>query len=258
MKLLYDYMLVMKSIFIADAHLRNPDESAYRELIHFFEQLPDDLDNLFILGDFFDFWHGYQETIFRVYSPILKALKKLVDKDVKIHFFAGNHEISFGPRLMELGSCYADDTIIELDGQKFYLTHGDLLNHDDYRYRIWHSLIRSRFILKLADSLPASLTLRIANTLSRNSRKSNKSQKIIPAQVFTSCAKILRCKEDIQAVIIAHFHQERQERFITANGPKSLYIIGDWVDNRSYLTLENGKFSFNSYSSISFRKRLKR
>ncbi|MCK5681380.1 UDP-2,3-diacylglucosamine diphosphatase [bacterium] len=237
----------MKSIFLADTHLRNPDESSYRELINFFEQLPDDLDNLFILGDFFDFWHGYPETAFRIYTPILKALKKLVDRDVKIHFFAGNHEISFGPRLMELGSCHAADATIELDGQKLYLAHGDLLNPDDYLYRIWHSLIRSRPILKLADTLPPALTLKIADTLSRNSRKSNKSQKIIPAQILTSCAKILCRKDDIQTVIIAHFHQERQENFLAASGPKALYILGDWANKRSYLLFENGKFSFNSY-----------
>ncbi|MCK5914498.1 MAG: UDP-2,3-diacylglucosamine diphosphatase [Deltaproteobacteria bacterium] len=235
----------MKSIFLADSHLRNPDDQAYRELISFLKQLPDDLDNLFILGDFFDFWHGYQEIVYSYCVPILTVLKELSEKGIKIHFFAGNHEVSSGPALEEIGSYYPDDAIIELDGKKIYLAHGDRLNPEDYPYRFWRALLRSRFILKLIDITPAYITLKVANILSRDNQSYSETRKFIPPQVFNRCATILDSKDDIQAIVIGHFHQIRQETFATGSGPKTLYILGDWVNDRSYLLLQDGQFSFH-------------
>ena len=235
----------MKSIFLADAHLRNPKDKAYRDLLIFLQKLPNDLDNLFILGDFFDFWHGFKDVVFSAYVPILAALEELSDKGIKISFFAGNHEISFGPYLQKIGSCYDNKTIIEIDGQKIYLAHGDRLNPDDHLYRLWCACIRNPLTLKLIDVLPSSLVWKVAGRLSHGSRSYNSIKKIIPAQVLTSCATIL--ERDISALIIGHFHQARQETFTTEQGPKPLYLLGDWLNERSYLILEKGQFSFHNF-----------
>ena len=237
----------MKSIFLADAHLQNPEDPAYRDLLRLLENLPDDLDNLFILGDFFDFWHGFKDVVFNHYVPIVADLKKLSARDVKIHFFAGNHEASFGSILEALGTCHMQASTAEIDNQKIYLAHGDRLNPDDYLYRLWRSILCSRFTLKAMDILPAYITLKISNILSHGSQGYGESKKFIPPQVFKRCATILNRQSDIQSIVIGHFHQERQETFITDSGPKSLYILGDWVNERSYLLLENGKFSFHQF-----------
>ncbi len=241
----------MKSIFLADAHLRNPADPAYQDLLIFLKNLPADLENLFILGDFFDFWHGYQNTVLSHYTPILNALKGLADKGVNIHFFAGNHEVSCGPRLQEIGSCHMEYARVEIDNQKIYLAHGDRLNPEDYLYRLWRSFLRSRFTRKILDILPIFVTLKIADTLSRSGQRCNENRKLIPPQVLNSCAALLKDKDDIQAVVIGHFHQKQQETFTTRSGPKSLYILGAWINNRSYLQLENGQFSFHQSVSES-------
>ena len=235
----------MKSIFLADAHLRDPQDQAYRDLLTFLQELPENLDNLFILGDFFDFWHGYQDVVFSAYIPILATLERLSAKGIKIHFFAGNHEISWGPYLKKIGNCYDRESIIELDGQKIYLAHGDQLNPDDRIYRIWSACIRHPWTLRIINNLPGSLFWKIAGRLSHGSRSYNGTKKSIPTQVFRSSAKIL--EGDLETMIIGHFHQARQETFISAHGPKPLYVLGDWINERSYLLLENGQFSFCSF-----------
>ena len=234
----------MKSIFLADAHLQNPEDPAYRDLLRFLENLPDDLDNLFILGDFFDFWPGFKDVVFNHYVPIVAALKKLSASGIKIHFFAGNHEASFGPTLESIGSCHMQASTVEIDGQKIYLAHGDRLNPDDHLYRLWRSILCSRFILTAMDTLP-NITLKVSKILSHGGQGYDDSKKCIPPQVFKSCATILNGKDDIQTIVIGHFHQIRQETFISESGPKSLYILGDWINERSYLSLDGGVFSFH-------------
>ncbi len=238
----------MKSIFLADAHLRDPKDKAYRDLLIFLQKLPEDLDNLFILGDFFDFWHGFKNVVFSAYVPILAALEELSSKGIKISFFAGNHEISFGPYLKEIGSCYDNETTIELDGQKIYLAHGDRLNPDDHLYRLWCAFIRNPLVLKIIDILPSSFVWKVADRLSHGSRSYNGVKKSIPAQVLINCSALL--EKDISALIIGHFHQARQETFITEQGPKPLYLLGDWINNRSYLILQEGQFSFHNFDTF--------
>ena len=235
----------MISIFFSVSHLQNPEDLAYSDLLGFLENLPGDLDNLFILGDFFDFWHGFKGVVFSHYVPIVANLKNLSASGVRIHFFAGNHEASFGPVLETIGTCHMQASITDIDGQRIYLAHGDRLNPEDYLYHLWRGILCSRFTLKAMDILPASLTLRVADILSHGGQGYDESKKFIPPQVFKSCATILNGKDDIQSIIIGHFHQQRQETFITESGPKSLYILGDWINDRSYLLLENGQFSFH-------------
>ncbi len=235
----------MKSIFIADAHLRHPEESAYRDLLKFLKQLPNDLDQLFILGDFFEFWHGYRNVVFSHCIPILTVLRELAEKGVKIHFFAGNHEVSAGPALNEIATFYADSATIEIDGRKFYLAHGDRLNPDDYLYRLWRGILRHRFTLKLIDLAPTGLTLKIADFLSTDTQTIRNRKKFIPPQVFRNCARLLAGPDGIQTIIIGHFHQERVETFTTGPEDGALYILGDWLHKRSYLLLENNRFSFH-------------
>ncbi|MBN2809887.1 MAG: UDP-2,3-diacylglucosamine diphosphatase [Deltaproteobacteria bacterium] len=235
----------MKSIFLADAHLRDPDAQAYQDLLSFLQKLPEDLDNLFILGDFFDFWHGFETVVFRAYLPILAALEKLAGQGVKIHFFAGNHEISWGPYLENLACCYAQECIVELDGRKIYLAHGDRLNPDDRIYRLWSAFIRHPLSLRIINLLPSAWLWYLAGRLSHGSRTYNGTKKLIPAQVFQSCARILA--GTTAAMVIGHFHQARQETFISSHGPRTLYLLGDWINERSYLVLENGQFSFRSF-----------
>jgi len=248
----------MKSIFLADTHLRNPQDKAYRDLLIFFQKLPEDLDNLFILGDFFDFWHDFQGVVFSAYIPILTALEELSSKGIKISFFAGNHEISLGSYLENIGCCYAKETITKLDGRKIYLAHGDRLNPNDHIYHIWCAFIRHPLTLRIIDNLPSPLIWKIARRLSHGSRSYNGTKKMIPAQVLRSSAKLL--EGDISAMIIGHFHQAHRETFKTTQGLKPLYLLGDWINDRSYLVYEDGQFSFHEFksqlSSINFRKRL--
>ena len=237
----------MKSIFIADAHLLEPEASVYRELLEFLHQLPDDLENLFILGDFFDFWYGYQNLVHTVYLPVISTLRKLSEQGLNIYFLAGNHEINFGPGLENLAcSCHLDELVMKLDGQRIYMTHGDQLNRDDFGNHCWRTFIRHPLVLRFIAILPPDLVWKTACWLSKKSRANGNADKKIPPQVFTSVAAILRGPVD--AAVIGHFHQPRFETFMTPTGPRSLYLLGSWADDRAYLIHDEGRFMFRTYT----------
>ena len=88
----------MRSIFIADAHLRNPGDANYRELLRFLAGLRGNTDTLYILGDLFEFWIGYSTTPFIQYLPILEELRLLTAGGTAIVYFEGNHDFHMGRR----------------------------------------------------------------------------------------------------------------------------------------------------------------
>jgi len=237
----------MKAIFLADAHLRDPGNPAYRDLLKFLDQLPADLDRLYLLGDFFDFWHGYRDVVFRAYVPVLAALEKLAGRGVEIGFFAGNHEISCGPALEKLGFCVGDFRIVGFGRETLYLTHGDQLDPEDSGYRRWRRLVRSRALLALVDLLPTSLTWRIADRLSRKSRAHGCLCKTIPPAVYRRCAALL--KQEVTGLICGHFHQARCEFFTTPQGPKPACFLGAWEKDRAYLEWGPAGFHFRSFKA---------
>ena len=52
----------MKTLFIADAHLKNPRDRNYRALLDFLAEQLHVVDRLVLLGDIFEFWVGYRHT----------------------------------------------------------------------------------------------------------------------------------------------------------------------------------------------------
>lgn len=238
----------MQAIFLADAHLRSPDEAAYRDFLDFLESLPGDPEYLFILGDFFDFWYA-APRVPEVYRPLLKALQEAAGRGLKIHFFAGNHEISGGPLLTAAGLTWHDeDRRIEIAGRRLYLAHGDLFNREEYGYRIWHRLIRQPLVRGLSRRLPQGLIMKIAGALSRRSRQrpQNHKSKQIPSPVYRRAAELLK-KNDLEVVVIGHFHQARREPFYFSGRAKELFLLGDWENDRAYLKFADGRFSFGNF-----------
>lgn len=87
----------MRAIFIADAHLRHEGDENYRLLVEFLTELRGTVDTLFILGDLFEFWIGYETVPFTHYLPILKKLQELAENGTEIVYLEGNHDFHMGP-----------------------------------------------------------------------------------------------------------------------------------------------------------------
>ena len=83
--------------FISDVHLGLHPENKSRErekiLVKWIDEIKEQVDELYLLGDIFDFWHEYKHVVPRGFTRFLGRLADLADKGVKIHFFTGNHDI---------------------------------------------------------------------------------------------------------------------------------------------------------------------
>src|SRR6478672_8803732 len=86
-----------KIFFLSDFHLGAPDEtrSLQREklIVGFLNEIRNEADTIFIVGDVFDFWYEYKKVVPRGYVRLLGKLAELTDSGITIQFFVGNHDM---------------------------------------------------------------------------------------------------------------------------------------------------------------------
>jgi len=86
-----------KIYFISDVHLGAPALANNRErelrFARWLDFIKDDVSELYLLGDIFDFWFEYRKVVPRGFTRILGRLADLSDHGVSIHFFTGNHDV---------------------------------------------------------------------------------------------------------------------------------------------------------------------
>ena len=119
----------IKSLFISDLHLGNPNSQASK-ILEIFKKY--EFENLFIVGDFIDmtymkrkfFWHKNHLTV-------IQKVLKFSRKKVNVIYIVGNHD-KYVRHLIEDGNInlgnilICDEYIYEtIEGEKIYITHGD-------------------------------------------------------------------------------------------------------------------------------------
>ncbi|MCI0406686.1 MAG: UDP-2,3-diacylglucosamine diphosphatase, partial [candidate division Zixibacteria bacterium] len=134
--------------FISDLHLGagtpSEEEKKKEKFIQFLQLVRQNGLKLHIVGDLFDFWFEYKNAIPKTEVEILAALKNLTLMELPVVYLAGNHDYwhrdFFAKYLgikMEKG-----DVVLDHEGKKIFITHGDGKARSDWGYRILRGLFR--------------------------------------------------------------------------------------------------------------------
>ncbi len=131
-----------KSIYFAsDHHFGAPTAEASlvreKKFVAWLDSIENDLEELFILGDLFDFWFEYKQVVPKGFVRVLGKLAQLSDKGITIHFFVGNHDLWMKDYLQkELGiKVYFKPEVFTFSGKTFFIGHGDGLGPNDKGYK---------------------------------------------------------------------------------------------------------------------------
>jgi UDP-2,3-diacylglucosamine hydrolase len=236
------------AFFISDAHLGadHDDSPTTREaLLHgFLRALPGRARSLYVVGDLFDFWFEYGTAIPRRHFRTVAALDELRRSGVEITLMNGNHDFYLGPFLRDdLGLRTHDGPLgLSLQGHRIWLHHGDGLLGGDLGYKVLKRILRSPVSIALYRWLHPDLGIPLAHRVSNWSRTSRPDLPIDGDQVWRDVA-MPRFAEGYDTVMIGHFHQvfERHE------GPRHLFVLGDWIDRFTYVVLEGGTFRMETW-----------
>lgn len=236
-----------KIYFISDFHLGAPNRelSLLREkkIIRFLNNIQHQAEQLFILGDLFDFWFEYKRVVPKGFVRILGKLAELSDAGVTIHFFVGNHDMWMKTYFQEEMNInvYHHPMEFQMQGKKFLIGHGDGLGPGDHGYKTIKKVFRNPVSQWLFGALPPYVGMGVADFFSRKSRaKTGTTDEVFLGEdkewLIIYCKEVLQ-KEHFDYFIFGHRHLPIEFDL----NDRSKYInLGDWIKYFSYVELENG------------------
>lgn len=248
-----------KIYFISDVHLGAPalNNNHQREMLfaQWLDDINDDVQELYLMGDIFDFWWEYKKVVPRGFTRILGRIANLTDRGIPVHFFPGNHDLwVFDYLPSELGVIVHKSEIIkEIGGKKFLLAHGDGLDSEDVGYIRLKKIFTNRNLQWWFSRLHPNFALHIAHKWSKSSRtaKFNREEEFnVNNEGMYKFAQSFLKKEPIDYFIFGHRHQmvnipiAENSRFV---------LLGDWIKNFSYGVFDGEKFELLKYKDLQLR-----
>lgn len=238
----------MRTIFIADAHLVAPCDHNYRLLLQFLHELRGEAEELFILGDLFDFWVGFPSNPFRQHDVLIEALLALKQSGCRLVYFEGNHDFHLGPVFREqlAAEVHTGAAVRMVQGRRLFLCHGDQINTADRGYRLLRFLLHNRITAGAVKLFPPSMALYIKKHLQRNSRSSYqaKTRRWDYRQIIRSFADSVR-QQGNEGLVTGHFHLAFREEL--AGSSFIILSLGDWMKHYTYGEMVDGTLLLKSY-----------
>lgn len=243
-----------KIYFASDFHLGAPNtkKSFEREklIVQWLEEISKDADEIYLVGDIFDFWFEYKHAIPRGFIRFQGKIAELSDRGIPIHFFTGNHDMwMFDYHEKELGvTMHRKPIILENEGKKIMVGHGDGLGPGDKGYKFIKKIFNNRFFQWCFARLHPNFGIGVANYFSRSSRAAtgDTDAKFLgeEKEFLVQYAKDHLKKEHIDYFVFGHRHLP----IVLEVGENSTYFnLGDWLKYDTYGVFENGEFKLKTY-----------
>jgi UDP-2,3-diacylglucosamine hydrolase len=231
-----------KIYFMSDAHLglgsKEEDRAKENRLIAFLDLIKKDADQLFILGDLFDAWFEYRTVIPKGYHRLFTKLEECADKNIKIHYLAGNHDYwirDFFQTELRIKT-YKDAFETIIDGKKIFIHHGDGLSLNDTGYKLLRPILRNPVSIWLYTWLHPDLGISLARASSKKSRQYTADKKYGEEDGMVRFATE-KIEGGFDVVIMGHRHVPTQLQI-----GRGCYVnLGDWITNNSYAAMLDGK-----------------
>lgn len=253
----------MKAYFLSDLHLGAPyfkdSRQAEMRIVSFLDSIKDDADAIFLLGDVLDYWYEYRYVVPRGFVRFFGKLAELSDRGIRIVWFIGNHDIWIFDYLPnELGIEVVDGSLVEeIDGHKFFMTHGDGIGRLKPSFKLIRYLFRNRICQKLFSGIHPRWTVPFAYKWSDHSRHSS------PLPSDEDAARMLEnlnrfSREylaehpDVEYFMYGHLHLLKRFAIDIRigegdNAGAEIIVLGEWLSQFSYAYWDGEKLEIKHH-----------
>ena len=256
---------MMKAVFLSDAHLKRSADERYGRLVRFLTELGEGrvrllagderagrvnaaIDDLYILGDFFDFWFCRPDRIYPEFQPVIRKLVELRQSGVRIHLCEGNHDFFMREYFSGiLGMDVIEESaVIDLDSSRVFAAHGDTLDRTNVFYLALRKVLRSRIFYHFQRVLPPPVLWAAAGLSSETSKTVTVEDGHVLVEKLYACAEEKLFRE-YDTVILGHCHKPVLRSLDSEGRRKTFVALGDWIVHNSFLYYEDGKFFMGQY-----------
>ena len=227
----------MSALVISDLHIDETRPAVIAGLKRLLEAQASTVDALFILGDLVEVWVGDDDD-----GPTADAVREVLSaasRQCALYVMHGNRDFLFGAAFAaDTGATLLDDpSVVDIDGQRVLLAHGDAYCTRDQEYQRVRAMFRSS--AWQADVLATSLDQRRALAASLRARSIAANENKATNIMDVTPGAIDRALDEAEAALMIHGHTHRPGIHELDNGRRRI-VLGDWDRCGWRLRLQRG------------------
>ncbi len=226
-------------VLISDLHLTADAPAGLAEFRQFSERL-ERVEQLFILGDLFEYWIGDDAVGLLGLDSVSETLKKICHSGVAVFLLGGNRDFLIGEALCKDTGCelLSEPAELELAGISTLLQHGDKLCIDDHEHQSFRTMVdspqwRRDFLAReFSERQSLALAARFQSETSKRYKTSNimdVNQKAVEQALRNSHSPLL---------IHGHTHRPGIHEVLLVDRSAWRVVLGDWSAGPSYVSIE--------------------
>jgi UDP-2,3-diacylglucosamine hydrolase len=235
----------MERIFISDLHLDANRENLTLAFTQFLSERCQTIDELYILGDFFELWLGDDDHSV-LNSGVIEALSSL---PCDVFIMHGNRDFLIGEAFCDAAGAkmLPDPHPIILGNQPALLMHGDSLCTRDEEYMKARNLLRSAAFQRdfLSKQMPERKIL--AEQIRGKSQKVSreKAEEIMDV----TPEEVIKVMDQAKASVLVHGHTHRPavHEVDLHFGAGTRYVLGDWHTSMQFLKATDSDLQLVKY-----------
>ncbi len=211
----------MSISIISDIHVKNNDDPSCKTLLKFLNNpIVQDSQEIFFLGDIFDFLVGNHQEYYQDFKNFFETLITINKKQIKLTYIEGNHDVHIKKLLtvffkkhdlnLDLLNVIQGHHVRLINEKIVYLSHGDELLQNLHGYQFYKKLITTKLAKVLANYIVPYMPLtslgKYASSKSRK-RKSPTPQMLEEYKIrFRKIAMQIAQINKYNAMICGHTH----------------------------------------------------
>ena len=220
----------MATYLISDIHLDPKNTETYDKFRKYLGTIKSDAEQLYILGDLFDYWIGDDGLDLIGHRPAIEILQDLTVTGTKVFIMHGNRDFLIGEEFISHfdGTLIPDPHQILINDESFLLMHGDSLCTDDLEHQRYREIVLDpkwqKEVLKLS--------LQERHNRARDMRMQSQKGKLdkSPELMDVNLDAVTEVMEKYRVRVLIHGHVHRTAvHKLKVNGRDALrYVLGDW------------------------------
>lgn len=237
----------MAVYFASDFHLgvdaRRTSREREAEIVRWLDHCATEgAEAIYLVGDLFEFWFEWRETVPRGYVRFLGKLAEIADAGIPLHVFTGNHDMWMRDYLAnEIGALVHRDPIRQtIYGKRLLIGHGDGLGPGDFGYKRLKRLFRAPWSNWLYARLHPNLAMRLALYFSGQSRDAQPAEEefLGPEKewLIAYAERKLAADPGLDYFIFGHRHLPID--WTLSNGRSRYLNLGEWLHYNSYARMD--------------------
>lgn len=235
----------MRRLFLSDVHLMPSRPQPAGRLRDVLCREAPRTDEIYILGDLFDYWFGPKHLALPDYRPTLDLLRQITASGVRVVFLRGNRD--FYMRGFEEATgvtvCPRTRTYrLQIGDRRVGLCHGNYLDTRPRGAHVPEELIRSRLMAFFYTRLPVPLARWGATAYRDFSARNRCRPPSRPRRTFhpSLSALVREFRKGYDVLVAGHFHHAAKHSLIVDGQRRTLFALGDWSEGPSYLIEQDG------------------